>query len=90
MTEIARLNRSSAKFNPRETFTDPYQIVEEVMFTRAEKITALESWRRDILTELTAAGEGMSTHGVSERLSRDLRRVESALRDVAEPEPEIP
>lgn len=90
MSEIARLNRSSAKFNPRDTFSDPKQIVEEVMLTRGEKITALESWRRDLLTELTAAGEGMQTHGVSERLARELRSVESALREVGEPEPETP
>ncbi len=88
MAEIARLDRSKAKFNPRDTFADPSGIVSEVMLTRGEKIAALECWRQDLLKELSATSEGMQTHGVSDRLARELRNVEIALRDVAEPEPE--
>lgn len=88
MTEIARLNRGQAKSNPRDAFADPMQIVDEVMLTRGEKRAALEGWRTDLLLELTASGEGMHTHGVSDRLSRQLRSVERALRELEVLEPQ--
>ncbi|MGE0700737.1 MAG: hypothetical protein AB7O57_16680 [Hyphomicrobiaceae bacterium] len=87
MAEIARLSRSSAKLHPGETFAKPADIVAEVMLTRGEKIGALERWRRDVLHEMTATGEGMRTHGISERLGRLLGEIDVALRELTEEEP---
>lgn len=80
MAEIARLSRSAAKQNPGETFDCPADIVAEVMLTRGEKLGALERWRRDVLQEMTATGEGMRTHGPSDRLARLLREIDAAVR----------
>ena len=54
---ITKLNRSLAKQDPEGTFENPLVIVDEVMFTRGEKIATLDRWRQSILSELTAAGE---------------------------------
>jgi hypothetical protein len=59
MAEIARLSRSAAKENPGEIFGTPAALVAEIMLTRGEKLAALERWRRDVLREMTATGEGM-------------------------------
>lgn len=84
MSEIARLSRAAAKDNPGQAFAAPADIVSEMMLTRGEKLGALERWRQDVLQELAAAGEGMRTHGVSERLSRLLHEIEEAVRALRE------
>jgi hypothetical protein len=54
---ITKLNRSLAKQDPEGNFESPLGIVEEVMFTRGEKIATLNRWRQAILEELVAMGE---------------------------------
>jgi hypothetical protein len=54
---ITKLNRSLAKQDPEGNFQSPLGIVEEVMFTRGEKIATLNRWRQAILEELVAMGE---------------------------------
>ncbi len=54
---ITKLNRSLAKQDPEGTFKNPLLIVDEVMFTRGEKIATLDRWRQSILAELTAVDE---------------------------------
>ena len=54
---ITKLNRSLAKQDPEGNFESPLGIVEEVMFTRGEKIATLNRWRQAILEELAAMGE---------------------------------
>ncbi len=54
---ITKLSRGLAKQDPRGSFKSPSRVVEEVMFTRGEKIAALDRWRRAILEELVAIGE---------------------------------
>jgi hypothetical protein len=54
---ITRLSRNSAKQDPGGTFESPLRVVDEIMFTRGEKIATLDQWRRVILQELIAVGE---------------------------------
>jgi hypothetical protein len=54
---ITKLSRDLAKQDPGGTFESPSRVVDEVMFTRGEKIAALDQWRRVILQELAAIGE---------------------------------
>jgi hypothetical protein len=63
MTELASLNRDAAKQRPESVFERPIEIVNEVLFTKGEKLAALARWRRNILDELVASGEGMATRG---------------------------
>ena len=83
MTEIARLSRSAAKENPGQAFANPAALVEEVMLTRGEKLGALERWRRDVLQEMTATGEGMSADLPTDRLARLMREIDAAIRDLS-------
>jgi hypothetical protein len=55
---ITRLNRILAKQDPETNFDSPHGIVEEVAFTRGEKIATLNRWREAILGELVASGLG--------------------------------
>jgi hypothetical protein len=59
------LNRGLAKDNPERAFSNPRDIVDEVLMTRGEKLATLSRWRQTVLEELSASGEGMRTHGVS-------------------------
>jgi hypothetical protein len=52
------LNRVLAKQNPEGSFDSPLGIVEEMLFTRGEKIATLNRWRTFILDELEASGWG--------------------------------
>jgi hypothetical protein len=72
------LNRDFAKHNPESTFQSPFEIVEERLFTRGEKIATLNRWRQSVLEELRASGEGMRTHGISFRRARLLEQIEAA------------
>ncbi len=54
---ITKLSRDLAKQDPGGTFKSPLRVVDEVMFTRGEKIATLDQWRRVILEELVAIGE---------------------------------
>ena len=83
MAEIARLSRSVAKQNPGEAFESPAALVAEVMLTRGEKLGALERWRRDVLQEMTATGEGMRAEVATERPARILREIDAAIRDLS-------
>lgn len=90
MVEIARLSRAQAKENPGQAFDKPGDIVAEVMLTRGEKIGALERWRRDVLQEMTATGEGMLAQGRPDRLARLLRQIDAALRELAKEDDLVP
>ena len=71
-------NRDLAKQNPERTFDTPFEIVEERLFTKGEKIATLNRWRQSLLEELSAAGEGMRTHGVTSDRARLLEQIEAA------------
>ena len=72
------LNRDLAKDNPERVFSQPRDIVDEVLISRGEKLATLTRWRQTILEELSASGEGMRTHGVSSERVRLLEEIEQA------------
>ena len=72
------LNRTLAKQHPEDVFDSPFDIVDELLFTKGEKLATLNRWRRAILEELSAAGEGMPTHGVSLERASLLGQIEEA------------
>ena len=72
------LNRDLAKDNPERVFSNPREIVDEVLMTRGEKLATLTRWRQTVLEELSASGEGMRTHGVSSDRMRLLEEIEQA------------
>ena len=78
MVATRLLNRDSAKQNPEGAFSHPFEIVEEQLLTRGEKIATLNRWRQSVLEELRAAGEGMRTFGVSPRRVHLLEQIEAA------------
>jgi hypothetical protein len=90
MAEIARLSRSAAKENPGEAFESPAALVAEVMLTRGEKIGALERWRRDVLLQMTATGEGMSPDPHTGRPARLLREIDAAIRELTREDDPVP
>ena len=69
------LNRSLAKQDPEGTFTSPFGIVDEQLFTRGEKLATLNRWRQSILAELIALGEGKRA-----RLLNEIDEARSRLR----------
>lgn len=83
MTEIGRLNRSAAKDNPSDVFGEPEEILTNIMMTRGEKLAALERWRDDILREMSATTEGMTTNGVSDLLSRRLTSIDATIKQLS-------
>ena len=82
MPEIARLAKDAAKLNPEQHFPSPGAIVGEVMLTRGEKLATLERWRLNILQQLAAANEGMTTQGYSGESARLLGEIEDARRNL--------
>jgi hypothetical protein len=72
------LDRVSAKQNPEGAFDSPFDIVEEKLFTKGEKIATLNRWRQSLLDEFSASGEGMRTHGISSERARLLGEIEAA------------
>ena len=54
---ITKLSRGLAKQDPEGTFENPLRVVDDVMFTRGEKIATLDRWRQAILKQLVAVGE---------------------------------
>ena len=85
------LNRDLAKDNPERAFSQPRDIVEEVLMTRGEKLATLTRWRQTVLEELSASGEGMRTHGVSSdrvRLLEEIERARAELSDGREGHPD--
>ena len=53
-------------------------LVDEIMLSRGEKMSALERWRANVLHELAAANEGMATHGASGKLVGMLDEIKEA------------
>ena len=86
MAEIARLQRDSAKHDPRQHFDSPHEIVAEMMLTRGEKLATLDRWRTMILQEMSAAAEGMRTHGFAGTHVRELDEIEQARGKLTVPE----
>jgi hypothetical protein len=72
------LNRTLAKQHPESVFGSPFDIVDELLFTKGEKLGTLNRWRQSILEELSASGEGMRTHGVSSERAGLLSQIEEA------------
>jgi hypothetical protein len=52
------LNRVLAKQDPEGSFQNPLCIVDEMLFTRGEKLATLNRWRNSIIHELNASGLG--------------------------------
>ena len=63
MTETKPFNRDAAKQQPEIWFASPMDVVGHRLLTRGEKIGTLERWRLNLLSELSAANEGMQTRG---------------------------
>ncbi len=82
MSEIAKLPRATAKDHPSLVFDSPQELLSQVILTRGEKRGALLRWRQDVLDELTAAGEGMHTRGISDRLPKLLKQIDDAVREL--------
>ena len=72
------LDRSLAKQNPERVFDSPLDIVRETLFTKGDKLGTLNRWRRTILEELSASGEGLRTYGVAAERARVLGQIEEA------------
>ena len=82
---IARaLNRGLAKDNPERAFSNPRDIVDEVLMTRGEKLATHSRWRQTVQEELNASGEGMRTHGVSSERIRLLEEIALARAELSE------
>lgn len=82
MAEIGRLERETAKHDPRQVFSSPSELAVEVMLTRGEKLATLDRWRTMVLQELAAADEGMQTRGAGSRHARELDEIEKARADL--------
>ena len=67
------LDRMLAKQDPEGSFDTPFDIARETLFTRGEKIAALNRWREAILQELSASG-----HRVCDGRERLLGQIEEA------------
>jgi hypothetical protein len=78
MSNARPLNRLQAKQNPESVFRSPFEIVEEKLLTKGEKVATLNRWRQSLLEELNASGEGMRTHGIASDRARLLQHVEEA------------
>ena len=57
----ARAGLLSCADNPERVFSQPRDIVDEVLMTRGEKLATHTRWRQTVLEELSASGEGMRT-----------------------------
>jgi hypothetical protein len=86
MGAIGRIKPDTAKFNPESVFAGPLDVVNEVMFTRGEKIATLERWRQSIFMELNAANEGMQTRGTSSTKAKVLQDIDEAIKRLVRPE----
>jgi hypothetical protein len=60
------------------------------MLTRGEKIGALERWRRDVLLEMTATGEGMLPDPHTGRPARLVREIDAAIRELTREDDPVP
>ena len=76
--EVHVLDRELAKQSPEVVFEHPSALLDEVLLTYGEKLATLERWRRNVLGELSAASEGMSTRGASDSLLKLLEDIEEA------------
>lgn len=77
------LDRSAAKLQPESWFATPRDIVDEPLLTRGEKLATLERWRHSILSQISAADEGMRTYGYSAaqlKLFGEIEEAKAALR----------
>ena len=79
MSEITRINRSTAKLNPERSFDSPRAASEQVGLTRAEKLSALHRWRNQVQDRLDAAAEGMAPDPPLSEVER--RRLDPVDRD---------
>jgi len=78
MAEMRALDRELAKQSPESVFRHPSVLRDEVLLTYGEKLATLERWRLDILSELSAASEGMATRGASDPLLKLLEDIAEA------------
>jgi hypothetical protein len=87
MTELASLNRDAAKQRPESVFERPLEIVNEVLFTKGEKLTALARWR---LTFSTSSGRPKKrwhprTHLRTARSIEEIEEAKSRLKKRRQP-----
>jgi hypothetical protein len=79
MSTLRSLNRQQAKQRPQEAFDSPLEIVEEILFTKGEKIATLNRWRQGLLDQLNASGAGDCSHGAGSDRTRILEQIETAI-----------
>jgi hypothetical protein len=81
--QVHALDRELAKRSPDTVIGGPSAVREEVLLTYGEKLAPLERWRLGVLSELSAASEGMATQGASVPLLQlldEIKEVNEALR----------
>lgn len=79
MTQIARLPREAAKFNPASVYKSPRDIIGEVLMTRGEKVATLERWREEIIQQMTASDEGMPINPQPGILGHTLQKIDATI-----------
>jgi hypothetical protein len=62
------LDRSFAKRNPARVFESPYEIVDEKLLTRGEKLGTLNRWRQSILEQLDRHDAELRGYGAVSQL----------------------
>ena len=85
MTEGRALNRDAAKQRPESVFESPFEIVNETLLTKGEKLATLRRWRLRIQSELDASNEGMPTRGYTGgqlALLAQIKEAQARVRDV--------
>jgi hypothetical protein len=85
MKEIGHLNIEGAKAHPEAYFSSPFDLVEEVLLTRGEKLATLDRWRTHVLRELEASRVGFLTDGPRESDADLLEAIDQARRQLAMP-----
>jgi hypothetical protein len=78
MTEVAALNRGTAKKHPEDVFESPLDIVDEVLLTKGEKLGTLKRWQLSILGDLATSNVGIGTPGYKRGQLTVLEEIEEA------------
>jgi hypothetical protein len=88
MPEKKQLDREAAQQQPESVFERPFEILDEQLLTKGEKLATLERWRQSILEELRATSEGMPADGDSAEQTSVLDEIDEARRRLTEREPD--
>lgn len=60
MTRISDINVKAATANPEAVFETPTELADVVGLTRAQRLTALDSWAFTVRARVDAVSEGMN------------------------------